>query len=94
MSGRQVVWKYPLALTADVQTVTTPVGAKVIHFAMQGDVPTAWMLVEEGRSSTLRRFQLKGTGDPSGPYDEAQYKGTAQHGPAVLHLFQILRTPS
>lgn len=91
--GRQVVWKFPLDLTAEPQTVTTPVGARVVHFAMQGDVPTVWMLVEEGQPDTDRWFQIKGTGDPTGRYDEAIHQGTAQHGAFVWHLFQLTRQP-
>lgn len=93
---RQRVWKYPLGLTADVQLLEVPVGAKLVRFAMQGDVPTTWWLVwgetdAEARAETTRRgFVIRGTGDPATGL--ATYQGTADHRGYVWHLFEVLNT--
>lgn len=90
--GPKVVWKYPLQLTAEPQKIATPELSQPIHFAMQGDTPTVWLLTPNDAPLTLTRwFQIKGTGDPIGDtYADAQYVGTTQHGLFVWHLFQLL----
>lgn len=98
-STSQVVWKYPLALTADVQLVEVPVTAKLVRFAMQGDVPTMWLLVEQGcdcdqhKGTTVRGYFIRGTGDPAAAEPDALYRGTADHRGYVWHLFELLRSP-
>lgn len=90
-TGRQVVWKFPLELVAGPQKITAPRDSRLVHFAMQRDVPTVWMLVDENQQDTAEHwFQIKGTGDPAGRHHEAVYVGTTQHGLFVWHLFLLL----
>jgi len=81
------VYKYPLELTAHPQSVTMPGDAAVVHFAMQGDTPTIWAIVDPISSAReMRNFVIRGTGHDLD--EELHYIGTAFHGPLVWHLFE------
>lgn len=81
------IYKYPLEFVAHPQLVMLPEGATVIHFAMQGETPTIWVLVDpDSPMKEARNFVIVGTG-----YDldkELHYIGTTQHGAFVWHLFK------
>lgn len=59
----KTVYKYPLAVT-DRQWVPMPRGAQVLKVAMQGDVLTAWALVDTAAEPAPREFLVFGTGNP------------------------------
>lgn len=87
----QTIFKYPLAL-APTQSIYLPEGAKILHFARQGGIPTLWAEVDPDAPVEPRYFRLVGTGHelPSG---ESVYIGTVQlnDGAFVWHLYE---TPS
>ena len=64
-----------------------PGDAVVVHFAMQGEVPTIWVIVDPyspiGRA---RNFVIRGTGHDLD--EKLHYIGTTQHGALVWHLFE------
>ena len=86
---QRTIWKFPLALEGLI-SVAMPEGAEILHFAMQGDTPTIWALVEPSRMNESRHFQLAGTGHPLAESDgsPATHIGTCVHGPFVWHLFE------
>ena len=81
------IYKYPLELVAHPQLVHIPGDATIVHFAMQGDIPTIWAIVDPHSSAReARNFVIRGTGHNL--HEELQYIGTTQHGLLVWHLFE------
>jgi hypothetical protein len=81
------VWKFPLRLSGGEQLVRTmPFGAIPVRFAMQGQDPTLWCLVDERNSAQDRRFVVVGTGHPIP--DGCEYIGSCDDGPYVWHAFE------
>ena len=79
------VFKYPFEITDDVE-IKMPVGARVLHVAMQDDQPTLWALVDDTHMAETHRFWLRGTGHPVP--DGAKHVATFFDGPFVWHLFR------
>lgn len=81
------VYKYPLELVDHPQLVHMPGDAAIVHFAMQGDIPTIWAIVDPYLSSReARNFVIRGTGHNLN--EELHYIGTTQHDAFVWHLFE------
>lgn len=87
----RTVWKYPLAWTAEPQTVKMPPGAAPRRFAMQSGTATVWAEVnvpDDGPTDPEdRRFVIVGTGSPV-PEGFATYRGTVDHNGFVFHLYE------
>lgn len=87
----KTVFKYPLPLTNDVQTVNMPVDFKILTLQMQHGVPTIWALVDDNDPPVVsRRFRTIGTGHQF--RDSAEfpvYVGTFQveGGMFIFHVF-------
>ena len=82
------IYKYPLYLTTEVQSVTLPEGAEIVHFAMQGDTPFIWVRVKPyGTVQQIRQFCIRGTGHDI--QDNLKHVGTVLHGLLVWHLFEL-----
>lgn len=86
---QRTIWKFSLALEGLI-SLNMPEGAEILHFGMQGNVPTIWALVNEERPAAVRSFQLMGTGHELVELDgfPPAYIGTCFHGPYVWHLFE------
>lgn len=87
----KAVWKFPFPVSnGDVFTVPLPFQARVLTVQMQGDVPTAWALVETENTPEPRRFRIAGTGHDLGEHAAWHYVGTFQllGGSLVFHLFE------
>jgi hypothetical protein len=82
----EVVWKFPIPATDDFE-LEMPVGAKVVHVAMQNGEPCVWALVDPTKALELRRFRLACTGDPITVTGD--YVGTFMrwNGALMYHLF-------
>jgi len=84
------VFKYPLEILSYHQ-VELPVGAKVLKFENQNNVPTIWALVDPSPSvpKETRLFRLAGTGHE---IDEEHLKfiDTVFINQFVLHFFEVL----
>jgi hypothetical protein len=79
----RTIWKYEIK----EQSVSTdiPVGAKLLSFQMQNNIPTVWFEVDPEERKEQRRFSLVGTG---WKFMAGGYLGTAQQGPLVWHLYE------
>jgi len=84
------VWKYPIDMK-DFHLIDMPLGAQILCFQFQKEVPTIWALVNPSKDieKVARRFRFAGTGHT---IDETglQYIGTIQmlNGNLVYHLFE------
>lgn len=87
---KQVVWKFHLQLTSDTQTIEAPIPAKVVHFDVQANRLTVWVLVEEGATTSSDSYGVFATGELAPPVDEASYIGTVQWEGYVWHLFKLM----
>lgn len=81
------VWKFALQL-ADLQSISMPSGAKILHVADQHGVVCMWALVDPSADRVTRTFTVIGTGHiaPS----SGEYIGSAlAHGGALTwHVFE------
>lgn len=65
-----------------------PIGAKIVHFAMQHGMPTIWYEFDENNrhGTQMRIFQVVGTGQPVAQH--LQHRGTTIDGTFVWHLYE------
>jgi hypothetical protein len=85
------VWKFPFA-TKDVQELTMPRGARLLHVAVQQEQLCLWALVRPDESITVRRrIRVVGTGQEISANDSENYVGTAMllGGDLVWHVFDL-----
>lgn len=89
------MWKFPLnlhlqefTLNLHLQEFKMPKDAEVAYFDFQDAAPCIWAIVDPMREKETRRFQIFGTGHDLP--EHACYVGTAQQGPFVWHLFELL----
>ena len=80
------IWKYTLQMH-DLQTLTIPVGAKLLSLQMQEGQPQLWALVNEAAPCEPRRITVYGTGQPI-YNDPGVFIGTFQYGEYVFHVFE------
>lgn len=85
------IWKYPIAIQPELQTIQLPRLATILAFRLQKGKPYIWVFANPGSNPEPRIFQIFGTGQdlPSwcGPFC---YHGTVQMGSGVhvWHLFE------
>ena len=79
------VLKFPLAI-ADIQQVTMPAGASILHVGVQKGYPCLWALCDNTQLVSHIVY-VCGTGHPVP--DSAVYVGTfmVQDGDLVFHVF-------
>lgn len=82
------IFKYKLALTAH-QILQMPADAEVLSFQLQDKDLCAWALVDPEAYQVPRGFVIVGTGHEV-PKRLLKFIGTAQQGPFVWHLFEVL----
>lgn len=85
------VWKYALDLV-EVQELSMPVGATVLHVDEQFGVPCMWALVDPDAEVETRRFGVVGTGHPAPALSDGRHVGTflMRGGEFVWHVFEEL----
>jgi hypothetical protein len=87
----KIIYKYPLPLAFGPIFIDMPIGATILSFQMQLDVPTIWALVDTDKPSEPRRFVIVRTGEKLtfGTY-EWTYIGTVltSDHEIVAHLFE------
>ena len=83
----KTVWKYPTH--PDELTLNLPIGAEVIHFAMQHGKPTMWVLVNPDNPNSSYTFHVVGTGHPI-ENNKARHLGSCidRVNDFVWHLFR------
>lgn len=90
--GAPVVWKYPVV--GGQFSLPLPAGAEVLHFDMQGGVPTLWALVDGQAAKSPRAFMVVDTGQPILSLPEGRrlkHVGTClEYGGLVSHLFEVV----
>lgn len=86
----RAVFKYEVPIDDHV-TLRLPVGAELLHFGNQRDVPMLWALVDPEMPKTERKFRMAGTGHAI-EEPNVRFVGTAQFsaGALVFHLFEVL----
>ena len=57
----KAVWKYEFLIGDEVE-IRMPIGAKILHVAVQGVKPCIWALVGSHELKVKRRFAVRGTG--------------------------------
>jgi len=83
-----IVFKYPIYLTNNIQTLQLPESAKVLAFQIQDGDMCIWVLMNPERTRITRLFRVISTGNAL--HDEPmEYIGTVQQPPYVWHLFEI-----
>ena len=86
------IWKYMLHI-ADHQTVNMPEGGKIIHFALQDDIPTIWVEVDPEAERVERKFRLFGTGHEFNDTGLIYIGSVTGHlGKFVWHLYEEFKT--
>ena len=87
----QRIWKYALMTPSDQQSVSLPIGAKVLCVQMQHGLATVWALVEEDAGvGAMTTFYMFGTGHPIPLHlqEMIEYVGTVQQDMFVWHVFK------
>ena len=82
----RTIWKFHLA----DKDIPMPLDAEVCAFQFQASVPCIWAIVDPSAPKVIRRFEIFGTGRQIPEPEECCYVGTAQEGPFVWHLFELL----
>jgi len=82
------VFKYPLELHHAPQNPGLPIGAKVLHVAMQDGMICLWALIDVRQNSDNRMFVVYATGASVETCGE--YVGTVQDPPFVWHVFEAV----
>jgi hypothetical protein len=89
----QTIYKYPLEME-DEQTLSLPMGAKILSVQTQRETPCIWALVDIGSNLPFqdRVFILRGTGHPINE-SSLLYIGTFQleNGEFIFHLFEKIK---
>jgi hypothetical protein len=86
MPRRRTIWKFQLT----AMEISMPFDAEICTFQYQAGVPCVWAIVDPDVMSVTRRFRIFGTGSELPTIDQCCYVGTAQEGPFVWHLFELL----
>jgi hypothetical protein len=85
VSRTRAIWKFPI--TDSAPTLDLPADSSVLHFALQGAVPTIWVLVDPTAPAHPTRFRIVGTGQEFTL--PVTYHGTMQMpGGLVWHLLE------
>jgi hypothetical protein len=84
----KTIYKYKLDVT-DMQTVSMPIGSKILNLNTQQEVPCIWALIDTDNEIEDRKFSIYGTGHECRPCYE-EYIGTFQikQGFLVFHVFE------
>lgn len=87
------IWKYTFEGGA-AQTFEMPEGATILSVQTQHDEVCLWAMVDPDSRRETRTFELIGTGNPVTNIPKGMrrtYRGTAQVGGFVWHVFEIRR---
>lgn len=84
------IYKYPLSIS-DNFTIRMPIGAEILSFQNQFDIPTLWAAICPNSSLEDRKFSIVGTGDDIDMELVKKFIGTVQvmGGFFVWHLFEL-----
>jgi hypothetical protein len=82
------IWKYPLAVTAE-QQIDLPLGAQVLHVAVQHQMVCLWAQVRPDAQKQARTIRIFGTGHDL-PDDPGRHIGSFMlyDGTLVFHAYE------
>ncbi len=82
------IYKYKLDCLGE-QTVSMPIGARILCLQIQNDVPCVWVVADTSAGHEWRVFSTYGTGHETLKYPGI-YIGTYQlrNGALVFHVFE------
>lgn len=80
------IYKYALEIT-DEQTITLPVGFKVLTVQMQDGQLHLWAMVSPKKPTITHTVFVVGTGNPCKHVADYDYIGTVQERGVVWHVF-------
>lgn len=86
----RTVFKYPLNLKSRAQTVSMPVGARIVHVHEQDERPVLWAEVNTSAPVGERTFSIFATGEPIAAGFPC-YVGTVHVGWTVWHVYEAPR---
>lgn len=92
---KRVIHKHALRWASEVQDIQTPIGSRVVHVAIQNDVPTVWVEREVGGYADnhpgVIHIQMTATGQEfeRTSNDSAIYLTTVHQGWTVWHFYQM-----
>lgn len=82
------VFKFPLKVTDQPQSLTLPVGAQIVLVAPQREQLCIWIdLNTDSSMQELRRFAVHGTGHDIG--DGEKHVGSVLMEPFVWHVYEV-----
>lgn len=87
----RTIHKYPLG-PGPITEVEVPRGGRVVHVALQRNVPCAWVEVDDARPVETRRFDIVGTGTSVWQGDHVGTFMTADDA-LVFHVYASPTTP-
>lgn len=82
----KVVWKFPLKITDEVQTISLPRNYWTGHVGAQGSQLCLWIQVDPSLEREDIKFRVFGTGQAIP--DNYYHVGTVQMEPFVWHLYE------
>jgi hypothetical protein len=87
----KTIHKFPLKLT-DIQTVSMPHDAYILHVAFQRGQLCLWAIVDTDHKHEDRRIEVAGTGNPMPELFPLVRKhlGTVQGDGFVWHIFDVV----
>jgi hypothetical protein len=96
-TSTMVIYKYELRVT-DVQIISMPKGARVLHVGNQHEHLCVWAVVDPSQPMIRRGFAVFGTGQLGVPQetDDVKYIGSVQMrgGALVRHVFDVGEEPT
>lgn len=95
MVRASVVFKYQLNGPSQVTDLKLPVGAQIVHAAVQNGAICIWVYQHlEPRWMKKRSFRVFGTGWEIPFKDDAIHIATLEHGEFVWHIFEVSSWPT
>ncbi len=83
----KTIYKYPVDMSGHMFSILLPKDFKFLRISLQNDKPFIWCEIEKDADKVKTDFRLFGTGqDIPG---SANYLGTYDYGPLVLHLYRL-----
>lgn len=83
------IWKFPIDIEFDRQTIEVPAGASIIHVGLDpAGQPCVWAEVEPHVEKIEREIFIRGTGHPIDKV-KGSHRGSFVHGPFVWHVYSI-----
>lgn len=93
----KTIFTYPLQgnFNGKASRIELPIGAQVLSFKIQRDVPCIWALVDpDVQEMTIHEFVIYGTGAPIDDYEYLEFIGSdlSVSGVFVFHCFERRRS--